>query len=132
MDILGKVGTMGKGKQESEQELKDWTVMVYLAGDNNLSEECVWSLKEMYRTGVNGNIALVVQIDPRASRMRRFEVGTDLEERKKARQPTYPPARSTVECGWPKLAQVPQPREIGDSTDGILFSHGLSVPTATD
>ncbi len=132
MDILGKVGTMGKGKQESEQELKDWTVMVYLAGDNNLSEECVWSLKEMYRTGVNGNIALVVQIDPRASRMRRFEVGTDLEERKKARQPTYPPARSTVEGGWPELAQVPQPREIGDSTDGILFSHGLSVPTATD
>ena len=28
-------------------EKRNWAVMVYLAGDNNLSEEMVWSLQEM-------------------------------------------------------------------------------------
>ena len=32
--------------QETQQNSK-WTMMVYLAGDNNLSEEMVWALQEM-------------------------------------------------------------------------------------
>ena len=34
-----------------EDKKKKWTVMVYLAGDNNLSEECVFALKELKRVG---------------------------------------------------------------------------------
>lgn len=30
---------------------KKWTVMVYLAGDNNLTEECLFALKELKRVG---------------------------------------------------------------------------------
>lgn len=33
------------------EEKKTWSVMVYLAGDNNLSEECVFALKELKRVG---------------------------------------------------------------------------------
>lgn len=46
-------------------ELKNWTVMIYLAGDNNLSQECIWAIKEMYRVGLHpdANVAVVAQFD---------------------------------------------------------------------
>lgn len=47
-------------------EKKKWTVMVYLSGDNNLSEECVWALKEMYRIGANDRVAVIAQYDSKA------------------------------------------------------------------
>lgn len=34
-----------------EDKKKKWTVMIYQAGDNNLSEECVYALKELKRLG---------------------------------------------------------------------------------
>lgn len=42
---------------------KEWTVMIYLAGDNNLSEECVWAIKELYRVGLCEDIAVIAQYD---------------------------------------------------------------------
>ncbi len=48
-------------------EKKNWTVMVYLSGDNNLSEECVWALKEMYRVGATDRLAVIAQYDSKAS-----------------------------------------------------------------
>jgi Clostripain family len=44
----------------------EWTVMVYLAGDNNLSEEMIYSIKEMYRVGTNEEFELIVKFDPSA------------------------------------------------------------------
>jgi len=44
-----------------------WTVMVYLAGDNNLTEESVFSLTEMEKVRADDEIAVVAQFDPRAS-----------------------------------------------------------------
>jgi Clostripain family len=41
-----------------------WTVMVYLAGDNNLSEECVFALTEMRKAGSNSDIHVIAQFDP--------------------------------------------------------------------
>jgi Clostripain family len=46
-----------------------WTVMVYLAGDNNLTEESVFSLTEMKEMQTDGRIAVIVQFDPKASRV---------------------------------------------------------------
>jgi hypothetical protein len=46
----------------------DWTVMVYLSGDNNLSSEMLWALTEIERAsevlGEQNRIALTVQYDP--------------------------------------------------------------------
>lgn len=41
-----------------------WTVMVYLSGDNNLSEEMILALKEMERIPPNDHVKVVAQFDP--------------------------------------------------------------------
>jgi hypothetical protein len=43
-----------------------WTMMFYLAGDNNLSDEMVWALKEVYRVGTPKGVAVTLQFDPLA------------------------------------------------------------------
>src|SRR5215813_13014856 len=35
----------------TQRQLNNWTIMVYLAGDNNLSEEMVYALKSMQLVG---------------------------------------------------------------------------------
>ena len=47
----------------------DWLVMVYLAGDNNLTEESVFSLAEMKQVPTDDRIAVIAQFDPRGSRI---------------------------------------------------------------
>ena len=42
---------------------KKWTIMVYLAGDNNLSEDMVTALKGMQSVGSNTNINLLACYD---------------------------------------------------------------------
>ena len=39
-----------------------WTIMVYLAGDNNLSDEMIWALKEIYRVGPPPGVAVTMRI----------------------------------------------------------------------
>src|SRR5262245_13650953 len=57
----------GKTAQpEHRDQLFEWTVMVYLAGDNNLSDEMVWAVKELYRVGAPPGVAVTVQFDPKA------------------------------------------------------------------
>ncbi|HZS05330.1 MAG TPA: clostripain-related cysteine peptidase [Blastocatellia bacterium] len=40
---------------------KRWNVMIYMAADNSLSEECVFSLKEMQRVGTGANVDVIAQ-----------------------------------------------------------------------
>jgi hypothetical protein len=61
----------------SEGERKDldkkpaiWTIMVYLAGDNNLADECVYALTEMKAADVDNRIKVVAQFDPTARKVR--------------------------------------------------------------
>ena len=42
-----------------------WTVMVYLAGDNNLSSECLFALTEMKKATPGEQINVLAQFDPR-------------------------------------------------------------------
>ena len=50
---------------------KDWNVMVYLAGDNNLSEEMVWALTEMERIK-NKRVTVKARFDPRGAGARSY------------------------------------------------------------
>ena len=40
-----------------------WTVMVYMAGDNNLESAAMVDLKEMARVGSTSAVNIVVQLD---------------------------------------------------------------------
>ncbi len=78
---------MSQSKQTEQQiELQpknhnlftDWTVMVYMAGDNNLSADCIWALTEMKKlNGVKG-LNIIAQFDPSDGRAktRRYEIIT--------------------------------------------------------
>ncbi|HKO98900.1 MAG TPA: clostripain-related cysteine peptidase [Pyrinomonadaceae bacterium] len=52
-----------------------WLVMIYLAGDNNLSEECVYALTELKKT-FNNRIKIFAQYDPIGSKIpvHRYEI----------------------------------------------------------
>ncbi len=39
----------------------NWNVMVYMAADNSLSEECIFSLKEMQRVGTAAGVNVIAQ-----------------------------------------------------------------------
>src|SRR5678816_2904037 len=41
-----------------------WTVMVYLAGDNNLTTECMFALAEMKLADFGEQINVIAQFDP--------------------------------------------------------------------
>ncbi len=44
-------------------QMADWTVLVYLAGDNNLEADALRDLNEMEQAGSNDRVQLVVQFD---------------------------------------------------------------------
>lgn len=64
----------------------EWTVLLYMAGDNNLSEECVYALIEIKKALRNHpRLKVVAQFDPAGQRAatRRYELGsleTSLDE----------------------------------------------------
>src|SRR5215203_4587077 len=41
-----------------------WTVMVYLAGDNNLTTECMFALTEMRKATLGKDLNVIAQFDP--------------------------------------------------------------------
>jgi len=47
-----------------------WTVLVYMAADNNLGEECVFALTEMLRAGAHEELNLMAQFDAGTKVMR--------------------------------------------------------------
>src|SRR6267143_165478 len=53
-----------------------WTVMVYLAGDNNLTAECLFALTEMKKAAPGKQIRVIAQFDPRDDYLptRRYEI----------------------------------------------------------
>lgn len=52
-----------------------WTVLVYLAGDNNLSQEMVWSLQEMREVGSEDDFKIVARFDPFGAAPQLFKFG---------------------------------------------------------
>lgn len=49
----------------AKDEIAAWTIMVYLAGDNNLTTECMFALTEMKGAALNDkNFNVIAQFDP--------------------------------------------------------------------
>ena len=48
---------------EQEVTTKKWTVMVYMAGDNNLDKNGIIDLKEMKKAGSTADVNIIVQFD---------------------------------------------------------------------
>jgi len=67
---------------ETEKPPKAWTIMVYLAGDNNLADECVYALTEMKAANPDSRIQVVAQFDPmgRGKQTQRFVLNRLLDE----------------------------------------------------
>jgi hypothetical protein len=67
--------------ESNNSRKKPWTLLVYLAGDNNLTEEMVWSLQEMKKASSNDAIHnalnLVALFDPPGENPRRYEIVVD-------------------------------------------------------
>jgi hypothetical protein len=74
----------------SQAQNKEWTIMVYVAADNNLDPYAELDLKEMLKTKLDKNINLIVQVDKSEdkgwadwSTCRRMEIKSDLDYREK-------------------------------------------------
>ena len=71
-----------------------WLVMIYLAGDNNLSEECVYAITEMKRIGSSKDVAIFAQLDTaHASNFVEPAAGQQKELEQRAKQ-----LANTVSC----------------------------------
>ncbi|HWF87254.1 MAG TPA: clostripain-related cysteine peptidase [Pyrinomonadaceae bacterium] len=59
-----------------------WTIMVYLAGDNNLADECVFALTQIKEVDTDKRVRVVAQFDPtgRRVRTRRFTINKALKD----------------------------------------------------
>ena len=56
----------------------DWTVMVYLAGDNNLDGAGAADLREMKKVGSSASVNVIAQFDRAGSRFFIFRCDVDL------------------------------------------------------
>src|SRR3990172_3664553 len=90
---------------------------VYLAGDNNLSEEMVWSLQEMKAASrepsVRERIDIAALFDPRGGEPRRYDFTLSVEE------PVRPPTEDTAELLARLLAGMAEGRRML-----VLSGHG--------
>lgn len=66
-------------KTEGPDPVAHWTMLVYLAGDNNLTAEMVWGLQELKKTSAargleHKGINIVAHFDPGGLRSRRYDI----------------------------------------------------------
>jgi len=61
------------------KEKAAWTVMIYLAGDNNLTTECMYALTEMKRAALGEQLNVIAQFDPCDPHLpsHRYEINQD-------------------------------------------------------
>lgn len=54
---------INNNRTSSKSQTKEWTIMVYMAGDNNLSQDMITGLKGMMEVGDKANINLIALYD---------------------------------------------------------------------
>src|ERR1041385_2079699 len=71
-----------------------WTIMLYLAGDINLADECVYALTQIKEVDTDKRVRVVAQFDPtgRKVRTRRFTINKALKDGKQNGNPLNPVA----------------------------------------
>jgi hypothetical protein len=99
------------GGAKKRVRAKRWNVLVYLAGDNNLSEEMVWSLQEMKKAASARRVANALDLrtlfDARGQRPRRYDLI------KGERHPEGSGDGTLETLAAPKSADASLPRFIG-------------------
>ena len=79
---------------------KSWTIMIYMAGDNDLNSYCWSDLAELKSVGSTDDLNIVVQIDPlRAKKTRRYFV-----TKKQTRQKDVVATLKETDTGDPNVA----------------------------
>lgn len=101
---------------QAESSRPAWTIMVYLAGDNNLADECVFALTEMKAALADRNIRVVAQFDPTARRVRtkRFVLNRALHEKKNGNNPSTRQLTAVSTEGWKNRKSI-----IDDAIEGL-------------
>jgi hypothetical protein len=62
----------------SNSEIRKWTIMIYLAGDNNLEAYSLKDLSEMRKVGSSADVAIVAQLDRMSDQItRRYFITSD-------------------------------------------------------
>jgi hypothetical protein len=132
-----------KNAKTNKHDERKWTVMVYLAGDNNLSEEMVYALKEMFRIGNNPEIRkiarVVVQFDPKGARPRRYDFSDEKSVSSEAdgvidQFQTVISAQSILkilksESRFTKaIAKSRNPAELKKAIEGVIGNSAESLP----
>src|SRR5574341_795099 len=55
--------TMSKSTAATDEQVKVWNVLIYMAADNNLKEECMFALTEILKAGATPGIDVMAQFD---------------------------------------------------------------------
>ena len=74
--------TAGNSPSTSETPRAEWTIMIYMAGDNNLSDDCVNALKTVQSVKTGDVIHVIAQFDPADTRVSSHRVVMNLREKR--------------------------------------------------
>ena len=55
--------TTSKSAAATDEQVKVWNVLIYMAADNNLKEECMFALTEILKAGATPGIDVIAQFD---------------------------------------------------------------------
>ena len=97
----------GSESQADKPPLAEWTIMIYMAGDNNLSDDCVNALKPIQDIKTEEFIHVIAQFDPADTRVGSQRVVMNLNDKKHAR-PTaliVPPSPSKLSKDYVKIEE---------------------------
>ena len=72
----------GNSPSTSETPFAEWTIMIYMAGDNNLSDDCVNALKAVQTVNTGDLIHVIAQFDPADTRVSSQRLVMNLHDKK--------------------------------------------------
>jgi hypothetical protein len=68
---------MSQDKDAPAKKENNWTIMIYHSGESSLSEELIWSLKEMIRIGTPEKVEVIALMDSIAPNLYQFAIPAD-------------------------------------------------------
>lgn len=118
------VDSMSAGGDQEEPQTAEWTIMIFMAGDNNLADDCVNALRNLQQVKTRDTVHVVAQFDPSDTRISTQRIVINRKD-KKAVLPAavVPDSPSTLAQDSVKIEQgsIPfddqRPRQAGDEID---------------
>ena len=81
-DTGSETMTEASNMGESRALDAEWTIMVYMAGDNNLANDCINALTKMKQVKIGDIVHVIAQFDPSDTRLSSQRVVINLKEKK--------------------------------------------------